>query len=71
MVLQTPTLSENGGPSSQYYIYRAKNIEIDLGPKIWGTSLPSYGRDGVVEGRVTLSGDLKHVSSIVLTVSLL
>ena len=66
----SPTISEFGGStsSSASSVFRTKNVEIDLGPRAWGTSLPSYGVNGIVEARVTLIGDTKHVTSINITV---
>ena len=54
--------------SNQDYVYCTKSLSINLGPKIWGTSAPSYGGGAVVEGTALLSGDLKHVSSVSLKV---
>ena len=51
------------------YIYSSKSLTLDLGPKLWGTSIPVYGNNASVEGTLKLKGDLKHVASIELKVS--
>lgn len=70
LVLQSPTISESGVPSSSSsaYVYQTKNLELRLGSRAWGTSLASYGRNGIVEARVTLSGDLKNVACVTVAV---
>ena len=50
--------------SATEFIYRNKHVELNLGPKLWGTKSPSYGLGGVVEGQLTLVGDLTRVASV-------
>lgn len=57
--------------SSESYVYRSKHIAVNLGPKIWGTSIPVYGNNASVEGTLTLSGEVKGVTSICVKVSAL
>jgi hypothetical protein len=54
--------------SATEYVYGNKHIELNLGPKLWGTKSPSYGRGGVVEGQLTLVGDLTRVASVQIKV---
>lgn len=70
LVLQSPSISESGisSSSSSAYVYSTKNLELNLGPRAWGTSLASYGRNGIVEARVTLSGDLNNVTGVTVAV---
>ena len=68
LVIDTQTLADSPNISNQEYVYSCKNLELNLGPKIWGTSVPSFGSNGVIEGRISLSGDLKSVASIALKV---
>lgn len=67
-MIDTQTLADSPNTSNHEYIYSCKNLELNLGPKIWGTSVPSFGSNGVIEGRVILQGDLKSVASIALKV---
>ena len=50
--------------SNTEFIYSNKHIELNLGPKLWGTKSPSYGLNGVVECQLTLLGELARVSSV-------
>ncbi|CEL61260.1 hypothetical protein RSOLAG1IB_09882 [Rhizoctonia solani AG-1 IB] len=47
------------------YRYRSERMELDLGPRRWGTRLPAYGRLGLVEGTVKVHS-FKHVERIVV-----
>ncbi|KEP51548.1 putative Asp domain protein [Rhizoctonia solani 123E] len=53
-------------PSRTSYHYRSERMELDLGPRKWGTRLPAYGKDGVVEGTVKVR-TFKHVDRIVVS----
>ena len=50
--------------SPEEYIYCSKHLEVNLGPKVWGTKAPAFGLGANVDGSITLSGMLKKVSSI-------
>lgn len=54
--------------SGEEYIYRSKHLELNLGPKVWGTKAPAYGLGANVQGRILLSGELKKVSRIAIEV---
>ncbi|KAF8691856.1 hypothetical protein RHS03_08717, partial [Rhizoctonia solani] len=47
------------------YRYCSKRMELDLGPRTWGTRLPAYGKLGTVEGTVKVHS-FKHVDRIVV-----
>ena len=66
LVLRTPSEATCTAPDQ--YLYSSKSLTLDLGPKIWGTSIPVYGNNTSVEGTVKLKGELKHVHSIELKV---
>ncbi|KAH8117222.1 hypothetical protein DFH11DRAFT_1573802 [Phellopilus nigrolimitatus] len=53
--------------SPQEYVYRTKNVELNLGPNVWGTSNPVFGSGTIVEGRAVLSGELKNISRIIIS----
>ncbi|KAL5529317.1 hypothetical protein ACEPAG_5302 [Sanghuangporus baumii] len=50
--------------SLENYTYRSKHITVNLGPKIWGTSIPIYGNNASVDGILSLSGDLRGVTAM-------
>ncbi|KAG9082003.1 hypothetical protein FS749_007184, partial [Ceratobasidium sp. UAMH 11750] len=45
------------------YQYVSNRMVLDLGVRRWGTRLPAYGRDGLVEGTVTVRS-FRHVDRI-------
>ncbi|KAL5637428.1 hypothetical protein ACGC1H_004001 [Rhizoctonia solani] len=47
------------------YRYRSERMELDLGPRRWGTRLPAYGKFGQVEGTVKVHS-FGHVERIVV-----
>ncbi|CAE6402444.1 unnamed protein product, partial [Rhizoctonia solani] len=47
------------------YRYCYKRMELDLGPRTWGTRLPAYGKSGTVEGTVKVHS-FRHVDRIVV-----
>ncbi|KAG9084989.1 hypothetical protein FS749_004771 [Ceratobasidium sp. UAMH 11750] len=47
------------------YHYVSDRMDLDLGVRRWGTRLPAYGRDGFVEGTVTIRS-FKHVDRVVV-----
>ncbi|KAG8713866.1 hypothetical protein FRC09_018227 [Ceratobasidium sp. 395] len=49
------------------YKYTSEHMTLDLGARRWGTWLPAYGRNGVVEGTVTVRS-FKHVDRIVVRI---
>jgi hypothetical protein len=49
------------------YSYSSGRLVLNLGPEIWGTAVPSYGRNASVEGHVKVS-KLSHVSKVVVSV---
>ncbi|KAF8604402.1 hypothetical protein BDV93DRAFT_555677 [Ceratobasidium sp. AG-I] len=74
----TPTTSQNSSsrPGSSLsslarardhpnYRYASDRIVLDLGPRRWGTRLPVYGLDGVIDGLVTIQS-FKHVEKIIV-----
>ncbi|KAG9119854.1 hypothetical protein FRC07_004909, partial [Ceratobasidium sp. 392] len=52
------------------YRYVSERMDLDLGPRRWGTWLPTYGRNGLVEGTVTVRS-FKHVDRIVVRTRIL
>ncbi|CAE6446602.1 unnamed protein product [Rhizoctonia solani] len=52
--------------SQSSYRYRSERMELDLGPRKWGTRLPAYGKGGIVEGTVTVR-NFKHADKIVVS----
>lgn len=57
-----------GSSSSQRYTFATKHMAIDLGPQIWGTAYPCYGRNARVEGAIRLSGTPSNVKRVSVTV---
>ncbi|KAG8729582.1 hypothetical protein FRC11_008421 [Ceratobasidium sp. 423] len=47
------------------YRYLSERMELDLGPRRWGTKLPTYGKFGQVEGTVRVRS-FGHVEKIVV-----
>ncbi|CAE6446614.1 unnamed protein product [Rhizoctonia solani] len=47
------------------YRYRSERMELDLGPRRWGTRLPVYGKLGLVEGTIKVHS-FRHVERIVV-----
>ncbi|KEP51549.1 hypothetical protein V565_059650 [Rhizoctonia solani 123E] len=47
------------------YRYQSERMELDLGPRRWGTRLPAYGKFGQVEGTVKVHS-FGHVERIVV-----
>lgn len=52
------------------YNYKSDHLHINLGPRVWGTRLPVYGFQGIVEGTVRFAKKCSHVVSVTTTVSL-
>ncbi|KAF8604401.1 hypothetical protein BDV93DRAFT_555676 [Ceratobasidium sp. AG-I] len=52
-------------PDHPTYHYTSDRIVLDLGPRRWGTRLPVYGRDGLVEGAVIIHS-FKHLEKVVV-----
>lgn len=50
------------------YRNTSNRIVLDLGPRRWGTRLPAYGLNGLIEGTVTVRS-FKHVEKVVVHVS--
>ncbi|KAJ1300812.1 hypothetical protein OPQ81_002452 [Rhizoctonia solani] len=48
------------------YHYRSERMDLDLGPRKWGTRLPAYGKGGVIEGTVKVR-TFKHVDRVVVS----
>ncbi|KAG8786252.1 hypothetical protein FRC12_016776 [Ceratobasidium sp. 428] len=55
------------GRNQTTYKYTSEHMTLDLGARRWGTYLPAYGRNGHVEGTVTVRS-LKHVDRIVVRI---
>ncbi|KAG8786250.1 hypothetical protein FRC12_016774 [Ceratobasidium sp. 428] len=55
------------GRNQTAYKYASKHMTLDLGARRWGTYLPAYGRNGHVEGTVTVRS-FKHVDRIVVRI---
>ncbi|KAG8793453.1 hypothetical protein FRC12_002666 [Ceratobasidium sp. 428] len=53
------------GRNQTTYKYASEHMTLDLGARRWGTYLPAYGRNGLVEGTVTVRS-FKHVDRIVV-----
>ncbi|CAE6478965.1 unnamed protein product [Rhizoctonia solani] len=53
-------------PSRTSYHYRSERMELDLGPRKWGTRLPAYGKGGVIEGTIKIR-TFKHVDRVVVS----
>ncbi|KAF8919626.1 hypothetical protein CPB85DRAFT_1248949 [Mucidula mucida] len=56
-----------GSPSSAHFRYLTKHMDIDLGPRIWGSPYPCYGLNGRVEGSIRFSGMPRHVKRVSVT----
>ena len=68
-VLQSPPSGGSArSTSARDYVYKLKNAEINLGARVWGTSAPVYGGNGIVEGIVNLSDDVCNVASVSIKV---
>ncbi|KAG8714406.1 hypothetical protein FRC09_017669 [Ceratobasidium sp. 395] len=53
------------GRNQTTYKYASEHMTLDLGARRWGTYLPAYGRNGLVEGTVAVRS-FKHVDRIVV-----
>ena len=49
------------------YRYTSDRIVLDLGPRRWGTRLPAYGHNGLIEGVVTIHS-FKHLEKVAIRV---
>ncbi|KAH7325499.1 hypothetical protein B0J17DRAFT_722967 [Rhizoctonia solani] len=61
----SPVLFLTRARDHQNYRYRSERMELDLGPRRWGTKLPVYGKFGEVEGVVKVHS-FGHVDRIVV-----
>ncbi|CAE6443764.1 unnamed protein product [Rhizoctonia solani] len=61
----SPTFCLARARDHENYRYRSERMELDLGPRRWGTRLPAYGRFGQVEGTVKVRS-FGHVERIVV-----
>jgi hypothetical protein len=68
-VLQSSS-SDIPEPVATEYIYSSGRLVLNLGPKLWNTAVPSYGRNTAVEGYVKVK-KLSHISKVVVSVSLI
>ncbi|CEL61263.1 hypothetical protein RSOLAG1IB_09885 [Rhizoctonia solani AG-1 IB] len=68
IILSSSPPTSSLSPSISSYYYRSERMDLDLGPRKWGTRLPSYGKGGVVKGTVTIRS-FKHVDKVVVSVS--
>lgn len=68
LVLDAQGQSEATSSSGHEFVYRSNNITINLGPNHLGTKNPVFSNHAVIEGHVTLTGDLKGISSVSLKV---
>ncbi|KAF9792474.1 hypothetical protein BJ322DRAFT_1029441 [Thelephora terrestris] len=56
-----------GNPSVDEYSYKSDHLDINLGPRQWGTRFPVYGLQSAVEGRVWFAKKCSHVVSVTAT----
>lgn len=67
---ESSTRSASPMPTQQSgkHVFSSKHLGLDLGPRKWATKLPTYGRNGLVQGHVEVK-TFKHVDRVELTVS--
>lgn len=53
--------------STSEYVYCNKYMTLNLGRKIYGTDIPSYGRNSIITGTLTIS-DFKYAKEVSLTI---
>ncbi|KAI0637123.1 hypothetical protein C8Q77DRAFT_1051341 [Trametes polyzona] len=56
-----------GGSSAadaQKFIYKSDNLEVQLHPPRWGSTLPAYGLEGIVDGVLTFRQPCTHVLEV-------
>ncbi|KAG8919083.1 hypothetical protein FRC01_001490 [Tulasnella sp. 417] len=53
--------------SMSEYIYSTKYMTLNLGRNIYGTEIPSYGRNGIITGTLTVS-DFKYTKEVSLSI---
>ncbi|KAG8920358.1 hypothetical protein FRC01_000801, partial [Tulasnella sp. 417] len=53
--------------SMSEYIYSTKYMTLNLGRNIYGTDIPSYGRNGIITGTLTVS-DFKYTKEVSLSI---
>lgn len=58
---------QNASPGE--FVCKGYAIEINLGPKFWGLSLPAYGHNGHVGGTVKLYKNCTHTQRLEVSVS--
>ncbi|KAG8980968.1 hypothetical protein FRB90_007369 [Tulasnella sp. 427] len=57
--------AESLSPSE--YVYSTKYMTLNLGRKLYGTDIPSYGRNGIITGTLAIN-DFKYAKDITLTI---
>ncbi|KAF9456137.1 hypothetical protein BDZ94DRAFT_1327182 [Collybia nuda] len=65
-LLQCELPSITGCPGCDW-IMETKHMKINLGPRMWGLSAPSYGLNSCVDGSISLYGDSDRVECITVT----
>lgn len=68
-LLQFELPSITGCPGCDW-IVETKHMKINLGPRMWGLSAPSYGLDGCINGSLSFSGHFDRVERVTVTVGL-
>lgn len=66
--LSSRTDSTTSSLESSDYTYKSDHLLVNLGPRRWGTRLPSYGFHGILDGTVKLRKSCSHVISVTATV---
>jgi len=59
----TPRLSSSRQPTS-VYLKKSGRVAITLDEQEAGIAIPSYGRNAVIHGRLSLEGELENVLEI-------
>ncbi|KAF8894413.1 hypothetical protein BD779DRAFT_1435077 [Infundibulicybe gibba] len=66
IVLNSEHLGPTGCPTCDW-VFETKHMKINLGPRLWRLSSPSYGLDGIIKGAISLTGDSDRVERISVT----
>ena len=47
-----PNIAPTENSTEDDYVYASKHVTLNLGPRIWATQLPSYGKNAIIRGRI-------------------
>ncbi|KAG8991876.1 hypothetical protein FRB90_001198 [Tulasnella sp. 427] len=60
-------VARGSSDSSLEYVYSTKNMTLNLGRRVNGTDCPSYGRNGIISGVLTVHS-FKHAKEVSITI---